>query len=250
VLLNLWKDLREDSQLALILLDDLDNLASVPEAVLVLKQTLSMEAIRDTGLLFGVTATPRFWNRLTQRERHHPLARYFLSRIELAPLRPTEFHETVTRSLASVAVHFESDVIERAYSFTGGHPCEMQVLCYHLFDNQISRRVGLSGWEKALAATLKDMGMAIFDFWLSQVSADEHQILGIVARAGAPLSARDVCAFADERGLPLDPEAVSRSLQRMANTGVLTRAERSLYGVADPMFGAYVCTRLLDDSRY
>jgi FixJ family two-component response regulator len=243
-LLNLWKDLRDDAPLVLILLDDLDNLASAPESTLILKQTLSMEAIRETQLLFGVTATPRFWNRLTQRERHHPLARYFLSRIRLAPLKPHEFRDTVTRSIEAIGVKFDTEVIERAFSFTGGHPFEMQVLCYHLFDSQISRRVGLGVWDQALAATLDDMGVAIFDYWLSQVSNDERQLLHVFASTGIPFSARDLRACAAESGLRLELESVSRSLQRMAHGGLLARVERGLYVIPDPMFVAYLNQRL------
>jgi CheY-like chemotaxis protein len=243
VLLRLWNELREDNPLVLVLLDDLDNFASVPEAVLTLKQTLSMEAIRKTGLLFGVTATPRFWNRLTQRERHHPLSRFFLSRIALSPLRPDEFHDTITRSAASVGVHFDDEVIERAYAYTGGHPFEMQVLCYHLFDNQISRRVSPAGWEQALAAALDDMGMAIFDYWLSDMSADELLILQLMVAAGTTASAHDVRALAADAGVAVDSDGVSRSLQRLAGAGMVAKVERGRYTVPDPMFVAYLRAR-------
>lgn len=239
-LLNLWEDLRGESPLVLVLLDDLDNLASVPEIVVVLKQALATDAVRQTGIVFGITTTPRFWNRLTRREPLHPLTRAFMTRLTLAPLQRGEFEETVTRTAAGVGVRFESEIVARAFAHTGGHPFEMQVLCYHLFDNQIARRVGPEGWEKALEATLDDMGEAIFEHWLSRISPAEHHLLRLAAASAAPLSPDEVRARAAASGLLLQPEAVHRHLKRMANLGMMGRERHGLFSVPDPMFVAYL----------
>ena len=59
-------------------------------------------------------------------ERHHPLARYFMSRVELGPLSKDETRDTIIKSLAGTGVAFSAEVIERVFEYTEGHPFEIR----------------------------------------------------------------------------------------------------------------------------
>ncbi len=122
----------------MILLDDLDNFMSVPEIVMTLKQTLSMDSLRNTRILLGIASTPISWQELTSIKKHHPLSRYFLSRVELTLLSEGDLRETIFKSLAGTGVSFNTEVIGQIYEYTKGHPFEMQVLCNHLFNAALS----------------------------------------------------------------------------------------------------------------
>ncbi|MBI1924026.1 hypothetical protein HYR99_07225, partial [Candidatus Poribacteria bacterium] len=157
-LLSLWQDLADKTGVFVILLDDLDNFMTVPEIVMTLKTTLSMEAVKQTRILLGLASAPTNWQKLTSMEMHHPLARYFMSRVELGPLSENEQRETILKSLAGTGVSFNPEVIAWVFEYTEGHPFEMQVLCYHLFHNQLSGRVEVDVWDKSLQAALNVMG--------------------------------------------------------------------------------------------
>jgi len=127
-LMNLWEDIQDKSDVFIILLDDLDNCALVPEIVMTLKQTLSLDAIRTSKILIGISSTHANWYEITATKRHHPLSRYFLARIELNPLSETEMRETVVRSLAGTGVSFSPEIISRVFEYTMFFPLENRTL--------------------------------------------------------------------------------------------------------------------------
>ncbi len=239
-LLSLWNDLKDKANVFVILLDDLDNFGSVSEIVMTLKQTLSMDSIRNTKILVGITSTPFNWQELTLVKRHHPLSRYFLSRVELAPLNENELRETVLKSLTGTGVTFSSEVISHVFEYTDGHPFEMQVLCNHLFNNQISRRVELDVWDKALQATLHDMGIATFDQWYAQASGEEAKLLRVIAQSNKPMTVKQIQNAINESSVKVSSKNVPKYLQRLVEKRLILKSGRGLYAVADRMFRAYL----------
>src|SRR5262249_36382697 len=57
-LTHLWEDLKESTGVIVILLDDLDNFQSVPEILMTLRQTLSMDTVQRCRILVGMAARP------------------------------------------------------------------------------------------------------------------------------------------------------------------------------------------------
>ena len=241
-LLSLWQDLADKTGVFVILLDDLDNFMTVPEIVMTLKTTLSMEAVRGTRILLGLASAPTNWQKLTSMEMHHPLARYFMSRVELGPLSENEQRETIFKSLAGTGVSFNPEVIARVFEYTEGHPFEMQVLCYHLFHNQLSGRVEVDVWDKSLQAALNVMGGAIFDYWFNQASSEEAKVLRVVADAETPLSAKEIREMAKSGQLQVSSRNIAKYLQRLVEKKLLSKIDRGLYEVPDRMFRAYIRT--------
>lgn len=242
-LIGLWQDLEDEVGALLILLDDLDNFAPVAEIAMTLRQTLSMDSIKKTKILVGISSTPSNWQRLTSMERHHPLARFFISRVELAPLSQDELAETIIKSLSETGVSFSPEIMTRVFEYTQGHPFEMQVLCSHLFNNQLSSQVETDVWNKALLATLKDMGVAIFDYWFSQASNDEAKVLRIIAQTENPISAKEVQEMALIDKLEISSRNIPKYLQRLSEKKLLYKSGRGLYTIPDRMFCAYIQNR-------
>lgn len=242
-LINLWKDLEDKTRVFVILLDDLDNFTAVPEIIITLKQTLSMDSIIKTRILVGIASTPTNWQELTSIKKHHPLSRYFLSRVELGPLTEGELKETIFKSLAGTGVSFSNDVIDRVFEYTEGHPFEMQVLCNHLFNNQLSRRADIDIWDKALQATLNDMGIAVFCHWFDQASTEEGKVLRMIAEEEAPISAKEINRISEASTFKVSPGNVTKYLQRLVEKKLVNKSGRGLYSVPDRMFRAYICTR-------
>ena len=208
-----------------------------------LKQTLSMDSIKNTKILVGITSTPTSWLELTSIQRHHPLSRYFISRVELAPLSETELQDTILKSLAGTGVSFNPDVIAKVYKYTKGHPFEMQVLCSHLFNNQVSQRVDVAMWDKSLQTTLNDMGVAIFDYWYSLASEEEAKVLRVIAEVETSVSTKQIHDLAVGGTVKVSPPNIAKYLQRLVEKKLINKSGRGSYSIQDRMFRAYVCTR-------
>ena len=239
-LLNLWQDLKDKTEVLVILLDDLDNLLSIPEIVMTLKSTLSMDSVMGTKILFGISTTLDGWLELTSIKKHHPLARYFLSRVELKPLKDNELTDTILKSLIRTGVSFSNDVVTQVYEYTKGHPFEMQVLCYHLFDNQISRRVDTDTWDKALLTTISDLGVAVFDNWFKQASNEERKVLRVIAEKEAPLSPKKIHSLIEKNKLGIASQNIRKYLQRLAEKKLISKIDRGFYTIPDRMFQLYI----------
>jgi CheY-like chemotaxis protein/GTPase SAR1 family protein len=156
-LLRLWQDLKEKTEVLVVLFDDIDNFCKMPEIIITLKQVLLMDSMKDAKILIGIASSPSNWVNLTTCESYHSLNRYFISRVELVPLNKIELRDTILKSLYRTGVSFSDEVIERIYEVTKGHPFKMQLLCYHLFNNQLSRRVEIDVWDRAWQSTLEDL---------------------------------------------------------------------------------------------
>jgi hypothetical protein len=239
-LIGLWDDVKDKTGLLVILLDDLDNFAAVSEIVMTLKQTLSMDSVKETKILVGLSSTQTNWLELTAIKKHHPLGRYFLSRVELTPLSSEEMRDTILKSVSGTGVSFAAEVVDRVFDYTNGHPFEMQVLCHHLFNNQLSRRVDVEAWDKSLGSTLNDLGIAVFGHWFGQASAEEAKVLGIVAGEDTPVAVKQIQASAVERKLKISAGAINKYLQRLVEKRLVTKSGRGHYSVPDRMFRTYV----------
>jgi CheY-like chemotaxis protein len=244
-LVKLWEDLAEKHKagVLVILLDDLDNFLPVPEIVMTLKQTLSMDTIKKTRILVGIAAPTTNWQELVSIKKHHPLSRYFISMVTLASLNEGEVQGTIFKSLAGTGVSFNTEIIKRIFKYSVGHPFEMQVLCYHLFNNQLSGRVEIDVWEKALQATLMDMGTAIFDFWFGQASREESKVLSIIAEEESPLLKKDIEERIIAGKIKISSQNVAKYLQRLVEKGLISKGGRGVYIIQDQMFRAYICSK-------
>ncbi|MEW6377901.1 MAG: response regulator [Thermodesulfobacteriota bacterium] len=241
--IRLWQDLEDKTGVFIILLDDLDYFMTVPEIFMTLKQTLSMESIMKTKILVGISSTLTSWLELTSIGKHHPLSRYFLSRVELGPLTENELRETILKSLSGTGVSFSTDVLAQVFEYTEGHPFEMQVLCNHLFNNQLSRRVDIDVWDKALQAALNDMGVAIFEHWFGQASGEETKVLRVIAEAETPITAKEIHKIAEASNVRVSPGNITKYLQRLVEKKLISKSGRGFYTVTDRMFRVYIRTR-------
>jgi CheY-like chemotaxis protein len=242
---NLWQDLEDKSEVLVILLDDLENFLPVSEIFMTLKQTLSMDSMMKTRILVGIASNPTSWLELTSAmTQHHPLSRFFLPRVELGPLGEDEVRETVLKSVIGTGVSFGGDVIKRVFEYTQGHPFEMQVLCYHLFNSQLSRRVEIDVWDKAFQNALNDMSRVVFECRFNQASNEESKILYVVAMSEEPIATKQIRRLAEEDKLKVPVQNAGKYLQRLVEKKLISKSGRGLYNIPDPMFRAYICTRL------
>jgi hypothetical protein len=201
-----------------------------------------MDSLQKNKILVGLASPPTLWQTITSTARHHPLSRYFISRIVLDPLSENEVRDTIVKSLYGTGVSYDSEVIDKIYSYTQGHPFEMQVLCYHLFSHQLSRHVAIDTWDKALQSALDDIGTAMFAYWFHQASREEAKVLHILAGTESTLSTKEISDIATGGEIRIAPRNIAKYLQRLVEKGLISKNGRGLYTIQDRMFCAYIRT--------
>lgn len=241
-LLSLWKDIKKNKgKLLVVMLDDAYYFEPISEILTTLKQILSSETIvKKTKILFVITCLPEKWNEFISLKKHHPVGRYFLSKINLSPLSKEELVYTIEKTLEDTGVTFSQEVIEKVYFYTQGHPFEMQVLCRNLYENQIAGKVDLTVWEKALQNTLVDLGTAIFDHWFNEASKGEAEVLNAFAFQEVALTKKEITQLLLERGSRITSGNIGKYLQRLVEKKLLNKVERGNYEISDRMFRAYI----------
>ncbi|MEW5924575.1 MAG: AAA family ATPase, partial [Candidatus Zixiibacteriota bacterium] len=242
-LIKLWEDLQTKVEVLVIMLDDLENFIELQDILMLLKQTLLMDSMRKTKILFGIASTPDIWTKITSQKKHHPLSRYFISRTELTSLSENELKDVIQKSLVGTGISFSREVANKVFEITQGHPFEMQVLCYHLFNNQMSGRVEEDVWDNAVRAALIDIGMAVFDQWYFQASNEESKVLYILARHGNSMTVKEITDVSKSERIKISDKNITKYLQRLVNKELITKSQRGRYNISDAMFKAYLRSR-------
>ncbi|WP_414546049.1 response regulator [Nostoc sp. CCY0012] len=243
-LTKLWQDIEDKTDVFVILLDDLENFAAIPEIFMTLKSALSMDSLMQSKILVGLASTSTNWLEITSVQKHHPLSRYFLSRVELAPLTEIELQETVHSSLAGTGVSFSQEVMRNIFEYSGGHLFEMQLLCHHLFKNHVSRQVEMDIWDKALQDTVRYVGIAIFEKWCSDLSADEAKVLKLLSEEESPVLPEKLTTTLDITNLRLSANSVEDVLKSLFQQKLISRNIYGGYKIQDRLFRTYLSTYL------
>jgi uncharacterized protein len=242
-LTKLWDDIKKDTELLIILIDDLENFNKIPEILMTLKQTLTIDKFqKETKILFGITSTVRNWLEITSLERNHPLSRYFIKRIELLNLSKTEMQETIQQTMIDKGISINSSIIEKIFELTNGHPFEMQVLCYYLFNNQIGRKINDEIWKKSVEETISDIGETIFNSIFDELSTEERKILLLMTDPKIVFTESQMLRCIDTSRIRINKNEAFNIMQGLAKKKILIKNNREEFKIADNLFLHYIKT--------
>lgn len=235
---DLWESLQ--SELALVLLDDIQNFERIPQVVDILRAALSHEEVLERSrYLFVLSTTPEGWGAFL--DKHDPVGRFFRKRELIQTLRREEVFLLVDETLLGSGVSFDEEVKERLFATTQGHPYEIQLLASHLYDAQIEGKVTLASWEGAFERTLRELGQDYFQALLRRASDRENEILKVLAEKKTPMSIADlrhVMIFEKrKRNFPVDN--IKNFLYRLETKGLVRRKEEG-FTLLDPMVGEFI----------
>lgn len=238
-LLALFKSL--STKLAVVLLDDVQNLLAISEVVDILRSVLSKDEILSrTKYLFVLASTPEGWAGFV--DKHDPVGRFFRRRENISFLTMDETEKIIHNSLLNTSVIFEKDVTEKIFSYTQGHPYELQLLCSHLYEAQIAGVVSLEQWDGAFAGTLRELGRDYFDSLYNRSSDREGDLLEILAEKNEPLSIGDLRSImiVEKRAKNFPVANIKNFLYRLRDKGLVRKHDDNTYKILDPMFAEYV----------
>ena len=229
-LLTLWQDIKVEADIVFILVDDIQNLHTVPEYLTILKNVLSdEEIIKNTGFFFILTSTVAWWKQFMVK--HHPVGRYFAPLARLKNLNREEVGKVIHGSLDGSGIVFHDQIIEKIYDYTEGHPFQMQVLCENLYDNQINGAVTQRGLEIALDKALQYLGELILDNFFDKASEKEKIILTEMAEDYTSYTAEDLAGRLEG----MKNNEIRTMLLRLTEKGILRKVARGQYSINSRM---------------
>jgi len=238
-LVNLWKDLKDETRLIVILLDDVQNFDTISEIFTTLRNVLSSdEIIKKTKYLFCLSCTMDMWSQFLKR--HHPIGRYFTPRLKLGRLNQEKTRESIIAMLSGTGVAFDNRIISNIYEYTGGHPYELQVLCSYLYEHQIEGRVTEKVWEKSLLDALMEVGEIVFDAMYEQASSKERQVLHLMALSNKTIGRRELALCQQAKSLNLTDDTISMCLTRLLRKGLIQKPGKSRFTLLDRFFREYL----------
>ena len=238
-LLELWETL--DTKLAVVLLDDTQNLMEVSNTIDILRAVLSSEdIIKKTRFLFILSSTPAGWASFI--DKHDPVGRFFRKRLMADNLKENEVMATIDMTLKGTGVAFEEEIRKNIFKYTGGHPYEVQLLASHLYDSQIEGKVKNQAWDNALNSTLKELGRDYFSFLLSKASDREKDLLKILAEEKRPIAIKDFTTMmiVGKRAKKFPIANIKNFLYRLEEKGLVRRMENSGFYIQDLMFAEFI----------
>jgi hypothetical protein len=232
---RLWKEVQTETEVLVVLLDDVQNYQPISGYLTILKNVLSDESIvKETGFLFVLSSTTKDWSEFLTK--HHPIGRYFTPIMKLSHLSHDQMMKFLDETLASTGVRFDDEVREKVYEYSGGHPYELQVLCSFLYDNQIVGEVTGDVWDVSLEMALTRMGDVLLDSLYESASLTERAILREFAEESGDFRSRGI----DMETKILSSEEVAKYLNRLAEKELLIRKGRGIYSFPDRLFREYV----------
>ena len=238
-LLELWKAL--DAELAVVLLDDIQNLMEVSNTIDILRAVLSNEDIvKKTRFLFVLSSTPAGWASFI--DKHDPVGRFFRKRLFVENLKEKEVMATIDMTLKGTGAEFEEGIRKNIFEYTFGHPYEVQLLASHLYDSQIEGKVRIGAWDSALNSTLKELGRDYFKYLLSKASDREKDLLKILAEEKKPITIKDFTTMmiVGARAKKFPIANIKNFLYRLEEKGLVKRAEGGGFYIQDLMFAEFI----------
>jgi len=238
-LLELWELAK--ARLIIVFIDDLQNLLPISNSIDILRAVLSEDHILDkTRYLFVLSSTPSGWTIFMNK--HDPIGRFFRRRLNIGRLTKEEVIDTVTRTLYGTGVDFESDIKEKIYEYTKGHPYEVQLLSSHLYDAQIEGVVSGVSWESALTNTLNELGKNYFDSLFCRASDRERVLLKILCEEDRSISLKEfrTLMIVGRYAKKFPIANIKNFLYRLEEKGIIIRDGSGNFDIPDKMFREYM----------
>ena len=175
-LLNIWKDISKETEVLIILIDDVQNYSKVQRIFTIIKNVLSeQKIIQETKILFILSSTIEGWKPFIKK--NHPIGRFFIPRIELNNFQKKETIELIDKILKNSGVMFTDFVKENIYKYTKGHLFQIHALGHALYDNQKKGKVTKKEWENGFEEGLAYLGNSVYDGIIHKVSDNELEII-------------------------------------------------------------------------
>lgn len=239
-LVNLWEDYKNETDLIVVLMDDVQNFENVSPIFTLLKNVLSSDQVLKTKYLFVLSSTIEGWDQFMIR--NHPIGRYFIPIVELENFTNESTVSLVNQTLADTGVFFSAEIIEKIYQFTAGHLFEVQALCNALYEIQVGGNVHQEDWERGFHKALQYLGRYVFEHMIKSASATESEALYLLAQYKKEISREQL--FSDAKNGAMAHNISGETLKRLIQKHLVENHSRGMYQISDIMFREYILQTL------
>jgi len=241
-LLQLWQELKEETDALVVCLDDVQNYESVKQILGILKNVLSDEdIIKKTGYLFAPAATDEGWSGFLRK--NDPIGRYFIPIVHVQNFSEENTRRIVDATLKDTGVTFTSEVNDAVYEYTEGHPFQMQVFCMYLYENQIKGRVSGEQIDAALTQSLDELGPIVFDSFYHLASEQEQKLLQSMSAEYCTYTLDSLLQRLKTDHIRIAKGPLGTTLGRLTDKGLLVRSARGQYRLINRLFHEFVVRR-------
>ncbi len=238
-LTSLWKELKEELDVLVVFLDDVQNYGGVPHFLGVLKNVLSDDEIANgTGYLFVLSSTETGWSGFLKK--NHPIGRFFVPIQHIHSFSKADTLRIVEVTLKDSRVEFDDLIKEAIYEYTEGHPFQMQIFSSYLYDNQLNGKVGPAQLDAALNQTLDGLGPILLDSLYESASDQEKTILQAMSKYYRDHSFEKLLSELKENETPLSKGVLASALSRLIEKGLLTKVARGKYKVVNRLLNEFL----------
>lgn len=234
---GIWDDVKEKTELIVILIDDVQNFKEVSRIFTTLKNVLSSdEILNETRFLFVLSSTIDGWEQFIVK--NHPVGRYFIPRRELNYFNKDNAEKLIYEILDGTGVRFSEEVIDLIFSYTNGHLFEIHALCSALYDSSIKGKVDKKEWEVGFEQGLLYLGNAVFENRLLEVSEKEKETMLSLSFFDNPVVQNEISNKSKQLGLHIID--INKHLRRLTEKRIIENPQRGIYFIKDRLFREYI----------
>lgn len=190
---SLLEDLKYRTDVVVIMLDNIQNIFSIPSLPKILFRLLSDKALMGAPLVFGGSLISKCSDSgRGGMEIDSNLGRFFSGDLfSLNNFTEGEVRELVFNTLHGSGVTFAGEVVDLIVELTQGHPYITQLVCNRLYDCQLEGIVDKEAFQKAIQGCIIELG-AFFTERYGQLSEDERRIVDCIASSDRPVGVKEL----------------------------------------------------------
>jgi len=237
VIKGAWKRVEKEKWKALVLLiDDIDSWAIDTHApiLFILRNTFTELGREGCKVMLTVTARPALFSEV--RELQEPIVRFFEPHL-IRPLSKKEVEEAVLTPLEKIKIKISSEVLNRIYEMSEGHPFYVQVLAHSTVNCSKKGLITLRTFEEALTESLHLLVYSSkFGNIYRRASVIERDILKLLSQEDSTLTHGEIIKRVSAE-FGLSSETVRTALKRLSDKGLVRTPSRGRYTIYTKLFG-------------
>ena len=236
---NLWHAVKENKDGIVIIIDEVDTVATDTNISSFLK--ITTEILINSGLDRIVLYLGGITDAIDKLKKDHASIGRVFETIELSPMQPEESRQVITKTLSSgiesSQVIIAEPVTKQVVEIADGFPAIIHQLCYHAYRYDDDNKIDEDDLSKALKDVVTRIRGEELDKSLSVAGTGyARKILFVMAndgRVNVPLA--DIA-----KKLNKPTSGISSPITKLVRDEKVVRIDRGLYKIKDPLLRLYI----------
>jgi hypothetical protein len=233
-LIDLWRDYLKGFDIVLLMLDDIHYLVrTIPQALHDLRTVFQELPEYGCNYLLLVTGPKAIFSEI--RDLAEPLVRFF-DQYEIDNFSYEETKEAIFLPLKveNIQLEIESNVIDKIYSLTKGHPYFISFIMHDLIESA-NKKITSKSFEAQITDILSHLNIIKFEKDYEIASDTEKTILKQIA-----YTTQEVVEVGKLEIKGIKKSSIGRFINRLVEKDLLIKVERGKYSLYHPLFREFL----------